>query len=209
MRSRVSASPSPVIPKLPSTLTPSKSSRSRKLTTPAIASDPYTDVAPPVMISIRSTSACGMLFTSTAVPTPDGASRRPLTRTSVRPAPSPRRLTRAVPSPGLFDVRPKSGMTCGIRLSVSSSVGRPEYSITAESMVVSGLIELKSRRLMRVPVTTISSIRASSLLLVSTVSCASAQCGKAKAAQSPTATDGARTRGALLEYAITRPLLPT
>ncbi len=82
--------------------------------------------------------------------------------TAPLPRPFPRKLTRAVPSPGLFDVRSKSGVICGILLSVVSSVVWPENAIASRSIVVIGLGELKSRRKIREPVTTISSIAGSS-----------------------------------------------
>jgi len=96
-------------------------------------------------------------------------------------------------------------MTCGIPLSVSSSIGRPENSTAAGPTVDSGLTELKSRRLMCVPVTTISTIAASPLSPITAVSYAIAHRGRANAAHSPMATVGARSRGAQLGYVITFP----
>jgi hypothetical protein len=69
-----------------------------KLTTPAMASAPYTEEAPPVRMSMRLTSAAGMKLMS---PTVDHASpvgmRRPLISVSVRYSPRWRRSTVAVP----------------------------------------------------------------------------------------------------------------
>ena len=75
---------SDVSPNCDDTWRPSKSSRSRKFTAPAIASEPYTAEAPPVMISTRSTSAVGIVARST-LPAPfAGMKRLPLTSVSVR-----------------------------------------------------------------------------------------------------------------------------
>ena len=61
------------------------------LMTPAIASEPYSDEAPSVRISMRSTMLAGIVLRSTAAETPDAddslTQRRPSTSTSVRLAP--------------------------------------------------------------------------------------------------------------------------
>ena len=102
-----------------------------------------------------------MLFKSTALPVPDGATRRPFSSTSDRCGPRSRKSTVAGPafaSQGRLDVRPLPGITCGIWLSGSSIVAYPVKAMSSLSIVVSGLSVLKSRRLMREPVTTISSM---------------------------------------------------
>ena len=73
-------------------------------TTPPIASEPYTADAPSLSTSMRSMTEAGMEFRSTDefAPVPPGTKRRPLTSTSVLPAPSPRRLIRVDPSPPLL-----------------------------------------------------------------------------------------------------------
>ncbi len=77
--------------------TPSKSSRMMKLTTPVIASEPYTADDPPVTTSVRATSAVGIVLRSVTCSGPKIAKRRPLTSTRFRCAPKPRRFTSAVP----------------------------------------------------------------------------------------------------------------
>ena len=128
-----------------------------KLTTPDTASEPYTVVAPPVTISTRSIRLCGSVFTSTWLLRPAGARRRPLSITSVRLEPRPRRLTAALPLPGLLLVRPKSGVTCGMRLSASSRLGWAVVRMASRVSVDTGLGAVNSRRVMRVPVTYTSS----------------------------------------------------
>ena len=59
----------------------------------------------------------------------DGAILRPFSSTRLRAGPNPRRLTKDLPLPGLFDVRPISGVTCGW-LSDFSSVAWPEFVLT-------------------------------------------------------------------------------
>ena len=76
--------------KLPSNRTPSKLVSMMKLTTPATASAPYTDDAPPVRTSARRISAAGMTLRSAdwfVLFGSPGMRRRPLTRTSERFAP--------------------------------------------------------------------------------------------------------------------------
>ncbi len=73
---RVSA-PSPfcIEPVWTSRSRPWKSFFKMKLTTPATASAPYTDDAPPVMTSTRSIAAAGIEFTSTAIVALTGTAR--------------------------------------------------------------------------------------------------------------------------------------
>jgi hypothetical protein len=54
---------------------PSKSFFRMKLTTPATASAPYTDEAPPVMTSTRWIAAAGMVLRSTAMVALTGTAR--------------------------------------------------------------------------------------------------------------------------------------
>ena len=63
---------------------PSKSLRMMKFTTPAIASEPYTDEAPTVSTSMRSTAEAGIALTSAPPSAPPMCSmRRPLIRIRV------------------------------------------------------------------------------------------------------------------------------
>jgi len=92
-----------------------------KLTTPATASAPYTDDAPPVSTSTRLTSAEGMkLMSDTGARGSPGWSRRPLIRTSVRVTPRPRKLTVAMPSAPLEMFEPWLANDCGSELIRSS-----------------------------------------------------------------------------------------
>jgi hypothetical protein len=77
--------------------TPSKSSFRITLTAPAIASEPYTADAPPVMMSTRSINAVGIIDVSTSPSSLNGTVRRPFMRTSVRCEPRPRRSIVAAP----------------------------------------------------------------------------------------------------------------
>ena len=123
-----SASPSVVTSYNVEISTPSKSSFILKLTTPPIASEPYTAEAPPVMISTFSIREAGIVFKST---TPDwlaGTQRRPLTITKVREVPKPRKSTVAVPSPGLFELGPNEGKVEGNSASFCSMLRLPEIA---------------------------------------------------------------------------------
>ncbi len=130
------------------------------LTTPAMASDPYSAEAPSLRISMRSIDAVGMEFRSTdaSAPVPPGTNRRPLTSTNVRAVPRPRRLTRVEPSPLLLtDVLvalPCSGSVC--RKSPMEIL--PLAVTCSRLMSVTGAGVVKSLRRMREPVTTISSV---------------------------------------------------
>ncbi|MNN30590.1 hypothetical protein D3C81_1442440 [compost metagenome] len=72
------------------------------LTTPATASEPYTDEAPSRRTSTRSIMAVGRTFRS-AEPTeprePAGETRRPFSSTRVRLGPMPRRPIVLAPGP--------------------------------------------------------------------------------------------------------------
>src|SRR6476646_4333288 len=73
------------------------------LTTPAMASDPYSEEAPSVRISTWSTALNGMVLRSTAPDTPEAedslTQRRPSTSTSTRLAPRLRSDTVVEPEP--------------------------------------------------------------------------------------------------------------
>src|SRR5690349_24173931 len=73
------------------------------LITPAIASEPYSDDAPSLRISMRSTTLAGIVLRSTAADTPEAedslTQRRPSTRINVRLAPRLRRLIVVEPEP--------------------------------------------------------------------------------------------------------------
>ncbi len=94
-----------------------------KLTTPATASAPYTDEAPPVSTSTRLISADGMKLMSGTLPPAvgsPGCRRRPLISTRVRFAPRPRRLTVAVPVAPFDTFEPCAAKACGSELIRSS-----------------------------------------------------------------------------------------
>ena len=151
------ASPSNVCSAPTLTLTPSKSSLRMKLTTPATASEPYTAEAPPVSTSMFWIREFGIELISTVPPEVVGVTRVPLISTSVRFEPRPRRLTVAVPLPGLFDVRSRPGTVCGNVLSSDSVFTVPVISICSKPTVATGALDVKSFFLMREPVTVISS----------------------------------------------------
>ncbi len=160
-RSYCSPSSRSVWPQRPEISTPSNSFLSLRLTTPLIASDPYTADAPPVMISTLSISAGGMTLRSgTPSPLP-GINRIPSTRTSVRAVPRPRRSTFASPPPTLaavkLDVLVSDGTNCGSEFSVVSTVADPVRWKASSGTDTIGLADSKSGRGMREPVTTISS----------------------------------------------------
>ncbi len=155
-------SPAWVKPVWPLTSSPSKSSRILKLTTPAMASAPYTAAAPPVMTSTFFTAADGMVFTSTTSWALTGCARRPLTSTSVRLVPRPRRLSVAAPGASrapenavaallCADAEPAVA-NCGRSFRASSTFGAARFSNTSWLTVTIGLLAWRSRRAMREPV---------------------------------------------------------
>ena len=73
---------------------PSKSRFVMKFTTPATASAPYTDEAPPVIVSTRAMAADGIVLMLTAIEALIGIARRPSSSTKFRFGPRPRRLKR-------------------------------------------------------------------------------------------------------------------
>jgi len=76
---------------------PSKSCFVMKFTTPATASAPYTDEAPPVIVSMRAMAADGIVLMLTAIEALIGIARRPSSSTKFRFEPRPRRLNVAAP----------------------------------------------------------------------------------------------------------------
>ena len=78
---------------------PTNSSSKTKLTTPATASEPYTEDAPPVKTSTLSKSNVGMVLRSAQFPPPvvPGTILLPFIRTNVLEQPRFLRLTVAVP----------------------------------------------------------------------------------------------------------------
>src|SRR5690606_16446444 len=93
---------------------------------------PYTDDAPPVIVSTRAMAALGMPLISTVIDASIGIARRPVSRTRFRFVPRPRRLTVAalgvVAGSPSFDNWPDgtvwncvtAGMNCGIWFSTDS-----------------------------------------------------------------------------------------
>src|SRR5690606_34729510 len=83
------------------------------LTTPAIASEPYSAEAPSVRISMRSTALAGIVLRSTAADTPEAedslTQRKPSTRIRVRLAPRLRReiVVEPDPTPEPSGLKPK------------------------------------------------------------------------------------------------------
>jgi hypothetical protein len=135
-----------------------------KLTTPAIASAPYTDDAPPVIVSTRCTAAEGIELMLIAPSALTGMPRRPLMSTKLRFAPRPRRLK--VEAPGVFVALAwtsvvvngvTAGTNCGSWFMTVSMPTDMVLSKSSSSTVTIGLFASKSRRTMREPVTVISS----------------------------------------------------
>ncbi len=110
------------------------------LTTPAMASEPYTAEAPSFNISMRSTAAGASVFRSNASPArPPALERRPLTSTSVLPAGSPRSVTVAVPSPPLLTaVLVWLPITAGMKRSRSPRLCAPLASISGAPSTCTG-----------------------------------------------------------------------
>ena len=126
----------------------------RKLTTPAIASDPYTADAPPVITSMLSISAGGIVLISTTCWMFDGCCRRPSSSTRFRNEPSPRRLSEACPvekKPVCVAFSPSPN--CGSCASVFSIVTWPVWKICSPETVAIGELDVRSRRAIRDPVT--------------------------------------------------------
>ncbi len=147
-----SASPASAMPYWPSISMPSKSSRRMKLTTPAMASAPYTAAAPPVITSTLSIAAAGIVLTSTTRKELTGCGRRPSIRTRLRFEPKPRRSSVAAPGawegstngdPAGFPT-PRfpvpSGVNCGSWFNALSTLKLERFSNVSASMVTMGLL---------------------------------------------------------------------
>ncbi len=135
------------------------------LTTPPMASEPYTAEAPSLSTSIRSMAATGIEFRSTEslAPFPPGTNRRPLSSTSVRAGPRPRRATRVAPLPPLL-TWVLMALPCSGRLCRKSPIETLPLATTWSLLItVTGAGVVRSLRRMRDPVTTICS---SALFLV-------------------------------------------
>ena len=86
-----------------------------------------------------------------------GMKRRPLTSTSVRVLPKPRRLAVSTPDPPpLLTVEVLPDASCGISFRVFSSVTLPDSFTSSLPMTEIGLGAVRSVRTSRDPVTTIS-----------------------------------------------------
>ncbi len=158
-----------LVPKSVLASMPSKPLRRMKLTTPPIASEPYTAEAPSLSTSTRSIIVAGIALTSLL------ARRVPLTRISVRLSPRPRSemVEAPVPPPllvlGLVALPAIDGSSC----TRSPSVALPVASICARLIVTTGLAVSVSTRRRREPVTTMLS-RVWGLPSSALASCASA-----------------------------------
>ena len=143
------------------------------LTTPAMASEPYSDDAPSSSTSMRSTMASGMVLRSVAAPTPDAddslTQRMPSTSTSTRLAPRWRRSTCAEPAPTPLPSGGKPKLPDELNLALSAEPEpvsccstsliefRPVRSMSPRVRVWIGTWPSTSARLMRVPVTSTAS----------------------------------------------------
>ena len=143
------------------------------LITPAIASEPYSDEAPSVRISMRSTALAGIVFRSTAAETPDAddslTQRRPSTRISVRLALRLRSeiVVEPEPTPEPSGAKPKLPAELNLVFSeepltdscwITSPIEpRPVAAISAAVIVTTGVWPATSAFLMREPVTWIAS----------------------------------------------------
>ena len=131
-----------------------------KLTTPEMASEPYTADEPPVTVSTRFTSAAGIVLTSVVKSGPVMAKRRPFTSTRLRVGPRLRRLSVDVPDgwPGctVFAVGLLSwfAVNCGVSDSITSRFCVPVNFSSCASTVVTGVGARKPRLARREPVTT-------------------------------------------------------
>ena len=111
------------------------SSSNTKLTTPAIASEPYTEDAPPVNTSTFFKSNVGIVFKSAQLPPPvvPGTSLRPFIRTNVLEHPMFLRLTVAAPLDPLEFVIDCPGEICGISFKKSSTLVTPASIMSCPS----------------------------------------------------------------------------
>jgi len=108
--------------------------------TPAMASEPYTAEAPPVMISTFSISEVEIELRSMAPSASEGCIRRPSSRISVRWMPRPRRLALLRPwRAGLLEALALVAENCGIWLKVASRVCGPASSTASAETLTIGL----------------------------------------------------------------------
>jgi hypothetical protein len=130
-----------------------------KLTTPAMASVPYSAEAPSRSTSTRSMAAIGITSTLTELsPMASLARRRPLSRTRVRLVFRPRMLIMVPPPP------PPTGslVEATVRaVATSDIVVRPRLTNSSDLMVVRGRAFSLARRLIEEPVTSTRCIGAS------------------------------------------------
>lgn len=138
--------------------TPVKLRRRLKLATPATASAPYTTEAPPVRMSTRLSRASGMALVSTMPFRLKGTRRRPLSSTSVRLVPRPRRSIVAAPVVPLLVAGPIAGTAAGSALKNSSTATGCVARISSAMTDDIGLFELKPGAVMRVPVTSTTAV---------------------------------------------------
>ena len=131
-----------------------------KLTTPATASAPYTEEAPPVSTSTCLSIAAGMMLMSAAEPLvgdgSPGTSLRPFISVSVRVEPRPRRSTVAVPSAPLASEDAWLAATAGSELRTSSIRVVPCSFMSWLLTTATGDEASTSGRAIREPVTTMS-----------------------------------------------------
>src|SRR6478672_1956293 len=136
-----------------------------KLTTPATASEPYTAELPPVTTSTRSMRSVGIVFVSTRKsPTLPVMWRRPLTSTSVRDSPRPRRsrmLRPLVPMKRVEFAWLKVERSDGRSFRRSPTLTSPVMVSSSALIDVIGTGDSRFGRRMRDPVTTIVSLFAS------------------------------------------------
>src|SRR6185312_6592837 len=140
--------------------TPWKSLRNLKLTTPPMASEPYTVEAPSASTSTLSIMLCGIMLTSGL------AMRWPSISTRVRSMPRPRSEMREAPPPASSEglaMPPPLLLFCGLvalpemlgsACSTLPIVGLPALVIAARSTVTTGLAVSASTRRISEPVTT-------------------------------------------------------
>ena len=136
------------------------------LTTPAMASEPYSEDPLCLRISIRFTTANGMLFKSTELPfSPLCAVRWPLISTNVLVAGRPRSVTLALPLPPLLTaVLIGLPETSGSKRISSAIVWAPIKRISAAVIILTGVNALASNCLKREPVTDRPRIKSSSIM---------------------------------------------
>jgi hypothetical protein len=146
-------SPSPccVMPYCASNSAPWKFFLRIRLTTPEMASAPYTAAAPPEMTSTLWMAAEGIVLRSTVRLPLTGCTRRPLTSTRLRFVPRLRRLTVAAPGEAvgegkgveepLFDCAPAEAANCGSCCSAASMPMLERSSKVFASTVTMGLCD--------------------------------------------------------------------